>query len=61
MFSRTRQSHDCAPGLGLDEYFATGPAHERPRFWHVADLATPTDLDEDLRHILTQAYKKTAG
>lgn len=32
MFARQRQGHDCAPGLSLDEYFATGPAHERPVF-----------------------------
>ena len=31
-FARTRQGHDCAPGLSLDEYFATGPPHERPVF-----------------------------
>ena len=61
MFSRTRQSHDCAPGLGLDGYFATGPAHELSRFWHVANLVTPTDLDEDPRHLLTQAYNEMAG
>lgn len=30
MFARQRQGHDCAPGLTLEEYFATGPAHERP-------------------------------
>ena len=32
MFGRTGQGHDCAPGLSLDEYFETGPAHERPVF-----------------------------
>lgn len=31
-FGRHRQTHDCAPGLSLDEYFATGPPHERPIF-----------------------------
>jgi Domain of unknown function (DUF5655) len=31
-FGRTRQSHDCAPAMTLDEYFATGPPHERPVF-----------------------------
>jgi hypothetical protein len=31
-FERARQSHDCAPGLTLDQYFDTGPAHERPVF-----------------------------
>jgi hypothetical protein len=42
VFGRTRQSHDCAPGLTLEEYFSTGPAHERPVFdavWaHVTTL-----------------------
>ena len=40
--------HDCAPGLTLDDYFATGPAHERPVFDAVmTHLATvgPVHLD----------------
>ena len=32
LFGRAGQSHDCAPGLTLEEYFATGPPHERPIF-----------------------------
>lgn len=32
LFGRSGQSHDCAPGLGLEEYFETGPPHERPIF-----------------------------
>jgi hypothetical protein len=32
LFGRAGQSHDCAPGLTLEEYFETGPAHERPVF-----------------------------
>lgn len=32
LFGRSSQSHDCAPGLTIEEYFATGPAHERPVF-----------------------------
>lgn len=31
-FGRARQSHECAPAMALDDYFATGPAHERPVF-----------------------------
>ena len=31
-FGRERQGHDCAPGLTLEEYFATGPPFERPVF-----------------------------
>ena len=31
-FGRVGQSHECAPALTVDEYFATGPAHERPVF-----------------------------
>jgi hypothetical protein len=37
MFGRAGQSHDCAPGLTLDEYFATGPDRERPIFEAVRD------------------------
>jgi len=32
LFGRSGQSHDCAPGLSLEEYFETGPSHERPIF-----------------------------
>lgn len=31
-FGRRKQSHECAPAMSLDEYFATGPAAERPIF-----------------------------
>jgi hypothetical protein len=31
-FGRTRQGHECSPAMSVDEYFATGPAHERPVF-----------------------------
>ena len=31
-FGRTRQGHECAPAMALDDYFATGPAFERPVF-----------------------------
>jgi hypothetical protein len=31
-FGRNRQSHECAPALSLEEYFATGPEWERPIF-----------------------------
>jgi len=31
-FARAKQSHDCAPAMTLEEYFSTGPAHERPIF-----------------------------
>jgi hypothetical protein len=29
-FARTRQGHECAPAMTLDEYFSTGPERERP-------------------------------
>lgn len=31
-FARARQRHECTPAITLDEYFATGPPHERPVF-----------------------------
>lgn len=31
-FGRAHQSHECAPAMALEEYFATGPSHERPVF-----------------------------
>lgn len=123
LFARNAQSHDCSPGLTLDEYFTTGPRHERPVFdavmahladvgpvhadvvsvgiflknpqkfaelrpmerwvavsfplrrrashrtivrkvveysgwyWHVANVAEPADVDDDLCRLLTEAYE----
>ncbi len=40
--------HDCAPGLSLEEYFSSGPAHERPVFDAVMrhlDTVGPVHLD----------------
>lgn len=37
LFARVGQSHECAPAMSLDEYFSTGPAHERPIFEAVVD------------------------
>ena len=31
-FGRFKQSHECAPAMSVDEYFSTGPEHERPIF-----------------------------
>lgn len=45
-FARTRQAHECAPAMDLEEYFATGPPWERPVFEavlaHVATLGPVT-------------------
>ena len=124
-FGRNRQSHDCAPAMTLDEYFSTGPAHERPvfdavmshvrtlgdvqvepvsvgiflksprkfaelrpmqrwvslsfslnrrashraivrkvipyggRYFHVANVATPADFDDNLRALIAEAYEES--
>jgi hypothetical protein len=121
-FGRRGQSHECAPAMSLEEYFSTGPAHERPvfdavmahmrqvgpvhvepvsvgiflkrsgtfaelrpmrkwvavsftlprpvkhksirrkvvhyngRYFHVANVAGPEDLDNDLLGLLTESY-----
>jgi len=31
-FGRANQGHECTPAMSEAEYFATGPAHERPVF-----------------------------
>ena len=31
-FGRRNQTHECAPAMSLEEYFSTGPPHERPVF-----------------------------
>jgi hypothetical protein len=44
-FGKARQSHECAPALSIDEYFATGPLHERPIYDAVqAHLDTLDDV-----------------
>ncbi|MGO9660304.1 MAG: DUF5655 domain-containing protein [Acidimicrobiales bacterium] len=126
-FARPRQSHECAPAMSLEEYFATGPPHEKPvfeavmahmsavgpvhvepvsvgiflkrartfaelrpmrkwvalafslprparheairrkithyngRYFHVANVAGPADLDQDLLAMLTEAYFSSPG
>ena len=48
LFARNKQSHDCAPGLTIEEYFATGPLHERPVFEAVMEhLATVGPVHAD--------------
>jgi len=41
-FRRVGQAHECSPAISIEEYFLTGPAHERPVFEavmaHVATL-----------------------
>lgn len=37
-FRRFGQSHECAPAMTLDDYFATGPPFERPIFDEVTDF-----------------------
>lgn len=37
-FGRRGQGHECAPALTVDEYFASGPAHERPVYEAVQDI-----------------------
>ena len=126
LFGRTKQSHECAPGMTLEEYFSTGPPHERPvfeavmrhltsvgpvhadvvsvgiflknprkvaelrpmqrwvavsfslrrrarhrtivrkpveysgKYFHVANVATPDDLDDALCELLTEAYEEAS-
>lgn len=48
LFGKDGQRHDCAPGLSLEEYFETGPAHERPVFDEVMrrlEAVGPVHLD----------------
>ncbi len=32
LFRRRNQGHECSPAMSVEEYFASGPAHERPIF-----------------------------
>jgi predicted transport protein len=46
-FGKANQGHTCAPALTEDEYFATGPAFERPIFEEVRDFLVA--LGDDVR------------
>jgi hypothetical protein len=47
-FARSTQGHECAPALSEEEYFASGPAHERPIFEAVMrHLATVGPVDPE--------------
>ncbi|HEY6533641.1 MAG TPA: DUF5655 domain-containing protein [Acidimicrobiales bacterium] len=49
LFARAGQGHECEPGLSIEEYFATGPAHERPVFDAVmAHLTTVGPVHPDV-------------
>jgi len=126
-FGRRGQSHECAPAMSLEEYFSTGPVHERPvldavmahirqvgpvhvepvsvgiflkrsrtfaelrpmtkwvavsfsllhparhrlitrkvaqyngHYYHVANVTSPSDIDEALLSLLTEAYLISPG
>lgn len=126
-FARANQGHECAPALTPEEYFRTGPPHERPvfeavlrfaetlgpvhvepvsvgiflkrdrtfvelrpmqrwvavcfslprrashrlivrkplphggRWYHVANVSSPADLDDALLGLLAEAYDATPG
>jgi hypothetical protein len=45
VFGKVRQGHECAPALTIEEYFETGPPHERPVYEAVqAHLDTLDDV-----------------
>jgi hypothetical protein len=47
-FGRAGQGHECAPAMTLDEYFSTGPPHERPIFEVVREHLEEIAVDGDL-------------
>ena len=44
-FGKTRQQHDCAPAMGIEEYFSSGPEFERPIFEAVLTHLRSLDAD----------------
>lgn len=44
-FGRSNQGHECAPAMGLEEYFETGPAFERPIFEAIRTHMQTVDPD----------------
>ncbi|MGI9598399.1 MAG: DUF5655 domain-containing protein [Acidimicrobiales bacterium] len=51
-FGKRNQSHECAPAMDLEEYFSTGPDHERPVFDAIwAHLSTLESDGGDAVHV----------
>ena len=59
-FARNNQTHVCEPAMTLDEYFATGPPHERPVFEAVlAHLTTIGPIH--VEPVAVGIFLKTSG
>ena len=60
LFGRTRQSHECAPAMTLEDYFSTGPPFERPVYDAVmAYLATLRDEPFHIEPVSLGVFVKT--
>jgi len=73
LFGRNKQSHECQPAMTVEEYFETGsrsvdhPQIARKmqgspsRTYHVVNLRTPDDFDDDVRGWLTESYLESSS
>jgi len=56
LFARTRQGHECAPAMSLEEFLAGGPPHEAPIV--EAILAGLADLDVHVEPVSVGVFLK---
>lgn len=57
-FGKTNQGHLCAPAMTEDEYFATGPAFERPIYEEVKELLLAADKDVRIEYVSVGVFFK---
>lgn len=57
-FGKANQGHMCAPAMTEDEYFATGPAFERPIFDEVRDFLIGVDPDVRVEFVSVGVFFK---
>jgi hypothetical protein len=57
-FGKTNQGHTCAPAMSVDEYFATGPAFERPIHDVVAEFVTGLGADVRVEYVSVGVFFK---
>lgn len=57
-FGKANQGHLCAPAMTEDEYFATGPAFERPIYEEVKDLLLAADKSVRIEYVSVGVFFK---
>lgn len=57
-FGKANQGHVCAPAMTEKEYFATGPAFERPIYEEVKETLLGADADVRIEYVSVGVFFK---